>query len=43
MSNNTFESVSKGQTDVFRAFSSGQIKARGNIFLALSVYKKLNM
>lgn len=41
MSSEMFESVYKGQTDVFRAFTTGQIKAKGNIFLALSIYKKL--
>ena len=41
VSNNTFESICKGQIDPFKAFASGQIKAKGNIFLALSIYKKL--
>lgn len=41
MSNNTFESICKGQIAPFKAFTTGQIKAKGNIFLALSIYKKL--
>lgn len=41
LSNNTFESICKGQIGSFKAFTTGQIKAKGNIFLALSIYKKL--
>lgn len=43
ISTNTFESICNGKIGAFKAFSSGQIKAKGNIFLALSIYKKLKL
>lgn len=41
LSTNTLESIRNKQIKAFKAFSTGQIKAKGNIFLALSIYKKL--
>ncbi len=36
----TVEQLLNKQTDPFKAFTTGKIKAKGNIFLALSLYKK---
>ena len=41
LSDETFDAVVKKEIDPFKAFTSGKIKARGNIFLAMSIYKKL--
>ncbi len=41
MSDNTFEELINKKTDPFKAFTTGKVKAKGNIFLALSLYKKI--
>lgn len=41
MSDDTFEKVYKRQLDPFKAFTTGKIKAKGNVFLAMSLFKKL--
>lgn len=41
LSDETFEQLVQKKTDPFRAFTTGKIKAKGNIFLAMSIYKKL--
>ncbi len=40
LSNETFEQLYTGNLDPFKAFTTGKIKAKGNVFLALSLYKK---
>ena len=40
-SDETFEQLVQKKTDPFKAFTTGKIKAKGNIFLAMSIYKKL--
>lgn len=40
LSSETFEQLVKKQIDPFKAFTTGKIKAKGNVFLALSLYKK---
>ena len=41
MSDETFEAIMNKQLEPFKAFTSGKIKAKGNVFLAMSIYKKL--
>lgn len=41
LSVDTFEKIIKRELDPFKAFTSGKIKASGNVFLALSLYKKI--
>ena len=41
MSTQTFEDLYAKRIEPFKAFSSGKVKAKGNIFLAMSIYKKL--
>lgn len=41
LSTETFEGILKGQLEPFKAFTTGKIKAKGNVFLAMSLYKKL--
>ena len=40
MSLQTLEMLLNKQLDPFKAFTTGKIKASGNIFLALNLYKK---
>lgn len=40
LSVDTFEKIIHQEMDPFRAFTTGKIKAQGNVFLALSLYKK---
>ena len=40
MSLETVEQLLNKQIDPFKAFTTGKVKAKGNIFLALSLYKK---
>lgn len=40
MSLDTAEQLLNKQLDPFKAFTTGKVKAKGNIFLALSLYKK---
>jgi len=41
MSDQTFEDVMQKKIDPFKAFTTGKIKAKGNVFLAISLFKKL--
>lgn len=41
MSDVTFEDIVNKRLEPFKAFTTGKIKAKGNVFLALSIYKKL--
>ena len=41
MSGQTFEDLLQKRIEPFKAFSTGKVKAKGNIFLAMSIYKKL--
>lgn len=41
MSDETFEAIVNKKLDPFKAFASGKVKAKGNVFLALSIYRKL--
>ncbi len=41
MSDVTFDDLIQKRVEPFKAFTSGRVKAKGNIFLAMSVYKKL--
>lgn len=41
MSDETFEALILKRIDPFKAFTTGRVKAKGNVFLALSLYKKL--
>jgi len=41
ISDETFDAVVNKKIDPFKAFTSGKIKAKGNIFLAMSIYRKL--
>ena len=41
LSDTTFEELLQKKTDPFKAFTAGKVKAKGNIFVALSVYKKI--
>lgn len=41
MSDETFEAIMAKRLDPFKAFTSGKVKAKGNVFLALSIYRKL--
>ncbi len=38
MTINTFEKIINGQMDILRAFTTGQIQAKGNVVLALAIY-----
>ncbi len=40
MSLETVEQLLNKQIDPFKAFTTGKVKAKGNIFLALNLYKK---
>ncbi len=40
MSLETVEQLLNKQIDPFKAFTTGKVKAKGNIFFALSLYKK---
>ena len=40
MSLDTVEQLLNKQIDPFKAFTTGKVKAKGNIFLALNLYKK---
>ncbi len=40
LSDETFSQLVKKQLDPFKAFTTGKVKAKGNVFLALSLYKK---
>ena len=40
MSLETVEQILNKQIDPFKAFTNGKVKAKGNIFLALNLYKK---
>ena len=41
MSDQTFEDLMYKRIEPFKAFTTGKVKAKGNVFLALSLYKKL--
>ena len=41
MSDETFELLVQKKLEPFKAFTAGKIKAKGNIFLAMSIYKKI--
>ncbi len=41
LSTETFEKIFNKELDPFKAFTTGKIKAKGNVFLALSLFKKL--
>ena len=41
MSDQTFEDLIMKRIDPFKAFTTGKVKAKGNVFLALSLYKKI--
>ncbi len=41
MSDETFEQLIQKKIDPFKAFTTGKVKAKGNIFLAMSLYKKM--
>lgn len=41
LSTETFDGILKKQIDPFKAFTTGKIKTKGNVFLAMSLYKKL--
>lgn len=41
LSTDTFEKILNKSLDPFKAFTTGKIKAKGNVFLALSLFKKL--
>lgn len=40
LSTETFEKIYKNEIKPFKAFASGDIKVKGNIFFAMSVYKQ---
>ncbi len=40
LSTEVLEQLLNKQIDPFKAFTTGKVKAKGNIFLALSLYKK---
>lgn len=37
----TFEDIINKKLDPFKAFTTGKIKTKGNVFLALSLFKKI--
>ena len=41
VSKETFEEIYRQQLDPFKAFTTGQIKAKGNVALAFSLFNKL--
>lgn len=41
MSDETFEAILNKKLDPFMAFASRKVKAKGNVALALSLYKKI--
>lgn len=41
ISKETFEEIYQQQLDPFKAFTTGQIKAKGNVSLAFSLFNKL--
>lgn len=41
MSDETFEELMQKRIEPFKAYTSGKVKAKGNIFLAMSIYKKM--
>ncbi len=41
MTSDTFEEFMSGRLDGFKAFTTGKIKATGNVMLALSIYNSL--
>ncbi len=41
MTDDTFEALIQKKIDPFKAFTTGKVKAKGNVFLAISLYKKL--
>lgn len=41
MSDETFEALINKKIDPFKAFTTGKVKAKGNVFLAISIYKKM--
>lgn len=41
VSDTTFEDILMKRVDIFKAFTTGQIKAKGNVFLAMSIYRQL--
>lgn len=41
MSDETFEQLVQKKLEPFKAFTTGKVKAKGNIFLAMSIYKKM--
>lgn len=41
ISKETFEEICQHQLDPFKAFTTGQIKAKGNVALAFSLFNKL--
>lgn len=40
LSDETFEKLYNKELDPFKAFTTGKIKAKGNVFLAMSLFKK---
>ncbi len=40
LTQDTLEKILTKEIDAFKAFSTGKVKAKGNIFLAISLYKK---
>lgn len=41
MSDATFEDLINKKIEPFKAFTTGKVKAKGNVFLAISLYKKI--
>ena len=40
LSEDTFTKIMTKELEAFKAFTTGKIKAKGNVFLAISLYKK---
>ncbi len=41
LSTKTFEELMTGRLDPFKAFTTGQVQAKGNVMLALTIYNSL--
>ena len=41
MTDETFDDLVHKKIEPFKAFTSGKVKAKGNVFLAISIYKKI--
>lgn len=43
LSTETFQNILEKRLDPFKAFTTGKIQAKGNVFLALSLFKKIKI